>query len=94
MRQAAGNAVAHGMSWNKAFAAVTQVPATVFAAAPSLGSLTVGEKAQLVVWSGDPLEVTSLVEAQWLNGEPRTLNTRQTALRDRYLEKLRQGNAR
>jgi imidazolonepropionase-like amidohydrolase len=34
----------------------------------------VGEKAQLVVWSGDPLEVTSLVEAQWLNGEPRTLN--------------------
>ena len=94
LRQAAGNAVAHGMSWNKAFAAVTQVPASVFAAAPSTGTLTVGEKAQLVVWSGAPLEVTSMVEAQWLNGERRTLQTRQTALRDRYLEKLRQGNAR
>jgi len=94
LRQAAGNAVAHGMSWDKAFAAVTQVPASIFAASSGLGTLTVGEKAHLAIWSGDPLEVTSLVEQLWLNGEPRSLTTRQTALRDRYLEKLRQGNAR
>jgi hypothetical protein len=94
LRQGAGNAVAHGMSWDKAFAAVTQTPAAMFASTPALGSITVGEKAQLIVWSGDPLEVTSLVEAEWLDGMPRTLTTRQTALRDRYYGKLREGAAR
>ena len=93
LRQAAGNAVAHGMSWEKAFCAITQVPAAAFGAAP-LGTLTGGEKAHLVVWSGDPLNVTSLVEAQWLDGEPQRLTSRQTALRDRYLDKLRRGEAR
>ncbi len=94
LRQGAGNAVAHGMSWNKAFAAITTVPASIFAAGPAFGGIAVGEKANLVVWTADPLEVTSLVEAAWLNGESRSLATRQTALRDRYLDKLRHGAAR
>lgn len=93
LRQAAGNAVAHGLDWDTALAAVTRVPAEVFGA-PALGSLAVGQSAALVVWSGDPLEVTSRVDAMWLDGQRQSLATRQTLLRDRYFEKVRGGRAR
>jgi imidazolonepropionase-like amidohydrolase len=94
LRQGAGIAVAHGMPWDKAFAAISANPARIFAGGSDVSSLDVGQKANLVVWSGDPLEVTSLVKAEWLDGTPRSLSTRQTALRDRYLAKLKSGTAR
>lgn len=94
LRQAAGNAVAHGLPWDAALAALTRVPARVFHAAPEFGSIEAGRPANLVVWSGDPLEVTTIVDAAWLDGHRQSLRTRQTALRDRYLAKLRAGTAR
>ena len=94
LRQAAGNAVAHGLPWDAALAAITSVPARVFRAAGEFGSIEVGRPANLVVWSGDPLEVTSVVDASWLDGHRQSLRTRQTELRDRYLAKLRAGAAR
>jgi hypothetical protein len=93
LRQAAGNAVAHGLDWDAALAAVTRMPAELFGAT-GYGALAVGMPANLVVWSGDPLEVTSLVVAEWLDGRAQDLATRQTALRDRYYDKLRNGMAR
>lgn len=94
LRQAAGVAVASGLPWDAALAAITRLPAEIFGATGEFGTLAVGQPANLVVWSGDPLEVTSLVEAEWLDGRERPLRTRQTELRDRYLEKLRAGQAR
>jgi imidazolonepropionase-like amidohydrolase len=94
LRQAAGIAVANGLPWAAGLAAITTTPAELFGATAEFGSLAVGAPANLVVWSGDPLEVTSVVEAQWLDGHERSLRTRQTELRDRYLEKLRAGRAR
>jgi imidazolonepropionase-like amidohydrolase len=94
LRQAAGIAVAHGMPWPAALAAVTSVPAQLFRASAEFGSIEPGKPANLVVWSGDPLEVTSLAEAAWLGGERMTLRSRQTELRDRYLPKVRAGTAR
>jgi Amidohydrolase family len=94
LRQGAGNAVAHGMPWDRAFAAISATPARLFGAGDEWGVLDTGHTANLVVWSGDPLEVTSRVQAQWLDGTMRSLNTRQTALRDRYVERLRRGAAR
>jgi imidazolonepropionase-like amidohydrolase len=94
LRQVAGNAVAHGLPWPAALAAITSVPADVFGAADEYGRIELGRKASLVVWSGDPLEVTSLAEREWLDGAPRSLRSRQTELRDRYLAKLRAGTAR
>jgi hypothetical protein len=38
-----------------------------------------------VVWSGDPLDVTSLAEAVVMGGIPDSMTSRQTQLRDRYL---------
>jgi hypothetical protein len=40
--------------------------------------------ADVVMWDGDPLEVTSGVEAVWVDGIKQPLTTRQTRLRDRY----------
>lgn len=81
--QHAGNAVANGLDWDTAFAAISSVPARWFGI--DSGTLRVGDTANLVVWNGDPLEVTSAPVAIFINGERQSLASRQTELRDRYL---------
>ena len=85
MRQVAGNAVAHGMSWNDAFDAMTRVPAQVFGVSNQMGSIAVGQRADLVLWTGDPLDVGQVAEQVWLDGRAIPMKSRQTELRDRYL---------
>lgn len=94
VRQAAGNAVARGLGWNDALAAITRVPAELFGVADRFGSLERGRVADLVLWSGDPLDVSSLPELVVSAGREQSLNSRHTALRDRYYERVKQGTAR
>ena len=94
IRQAAGIAVAHGLPWDKALAAITRNPAEIFGVADRVGSIETGRLANLVVWSGDPLEVTSVAEQVFIGGKLQPQTSRQTELRDRYLERLRQNAAR
>jgi imidazolonepropionase-like amidohydrolase len=94
IRQAAGNAVAHGLPPDAALAAMTRNPAVIFGVTDRAGSLAVGRPADLVLWSGDPLEVTTFAERIFIGGQPMPLRSRQTELRDRYLERLRRGAAR
>jgi len=94
IRQAAGIAVAHGLPWEAGLAAITRVPAEIFGVADRVGSIEAGRPANLVVWSGDPLEVTSVAEQVFIGGKLEPQVSRQTELRDRYLEKLRQNAAR
>ena len=93
-RQLAGNAVAHGLPWEAALAAITATPAQVFGVAASHGRIAVGQSADLVLWSADPLEVSSLADQVWIAGRPVEMHSRQTALRDRYLERLKAHQAR
>ena len=58
------------------------------------GHISVGQAADVVLWSGDPLEVTSVPEQVWIGGNAIPLRSRQTELRDRYVEKLKRGAAR
>lgn len=81
--QQAGNAVANGMDWDAAFAAITSVPAEIFGAR-DLGVLQRGAIADVVVWDGDPLEVMSAPTAVFIAGAEQPLTSRQTMLRDRY----------
>ncbi|MCF6264177.1 MAG: amidohydrolase family protein [Xanthomonadales bacterium] len=83
IRQAAGNAVANGMPYAAAMAAITAVPAQVFSYAG--GKLEVGAVANLVIWDGDPLEVTSAADAVIIKGVSTSMVSRQSLLRDRYL---------
>jgi imidazolonepropionase-like amidohydrolase len=84
LRQAAGNAVANGLPWNDALAAMTIEPAKIWGVADRLGSLEPGKEANLVIWDGDPLEVTSFPERVILHGEQIPMHSRQLELRDRY----------
>ncbi len=87
IRQLAGNAVAHGLDWDTALAALTATPARVFGQSDSLGRIAPGLRADVVLWSGDPLEVTSFADQVWIAGKPMPTTTRQTELRDRYLRR-------
>ncbi len=82
--QAAGNAVANGLPHEAALAAMTVNPAAIWGIADSYGSLDVGKDADVVIWDGDPLEVTSAPEAVFIQGQAMDLESRQTRLRDRY----------
>ena len=82
-RQLAGNAVANGMSYAGALAAITENPARIWGR-DDLGRVAPGRAADLVVWNGDPLEVTSLPVAVMVDGERVSLDNRQRALTDRY----------
>ncbi|MEL7043034.1 MAG: amidohydrolase [Pseudomonadota bacterium] len=83
--QSAGNAVANGVEFDDAMAAMTTVPAAIFDLEGS-GTLTRGSAANVVIWDGDPLEVSSAPTAIFIAGEAQSLETRQTKLRDRYLD--------
>jgi len=82
LAQHAGNAVGNGLTWDKAFAAITSTPAKWFGLGN--GNVTRGANATLVIWDGDPLNVTSAPTDMLINGDRQSLNSRQTALRDRY----------
>lgn len=83
LNQHAGNAVGNGLSWDKAFAAITATPAEWFNL--DLGTIISGQEATLVIWDGDPLNVTSAPIDMFISGKRQSLKSRQTALRDRYM---------
>lgn len=86
IRQAAGNAAANGLPWEDALAAITRVPAQALGVGDRIGQIEVGLDADLVLWDGDPLEVGTLADSVWLRGRPSPMRSRQTELRDRYLQ--------
>lgn len=86
IRQLAGNAVAHGLPWEAGLAGLTSVPAQVFGLSAQRGRIDIGQVADLVLWTGDPLEVNTVAEQVWFAGKPASMRSRQTELRDRYLE--------
>ncbi|AWV08657.1 amidohydrolase family protein [Marilutibacter maris] len=85
IRQLAGNAVAHGLPWEQGLAGLTTVPAQALGVADRVGAIAVGRRADLVLWSGDPLEVDAVALQVWMNGQAVPMRSRQTELRDRYL---------
>ncbi|HLM52569.1 MAG TPA: amidohydrolase family protein, partial [Pseudoxanthomonas sp.] len=85
MRQLAGNAVANGLPWEAGLAGLTRVPAQVLGVDAQLGTIAPGKLADLVLWSGDPLDVAHVAERLWLGGRAIPMRSRQTELRDRYL---------
>jgi imidazolonepropionase-like amidohydrolase len=64
---------------------MTRVPAEIFGVADRIGSIAVGQQADLVLWEGDPLDVAHYAQQLWLGGRAIPMRSRQTELRDRYL---------
>lgn len=83
--QAAGIAVANGLAWEDALKAITLVPAQIYGVDDQSGSIEVGKDADLVIWNGDPLELSSYPQQVFIQGQSISLQNRHTLLRDRYL---------
>ena len=84
IRQLAGIAVAQGLPWPAGLAAVTEVPAQLLGGAAERGTLERGKIADVVVWSGDPLELSSRAEVVIVGGTVQSQATHQSKLLDRY----------
>jgi len=84
VRFEAGNAVAYGMDWNAALRAITLTPAETFGIADRVGSLAPGKVADVVIWSGDPLEIASQPEHVFVRGQEIRQPSRQDMLEERY----------
>jgi len=84
--QSAGNAVANGMDWDDALKAITLAPAEMYGVAADLGSIEAGKSADIVIWSADPLETSSYPDQVYIRGAAVPMESRQTLLRDRYLQ--------
>ena len=90
-RQYAGNLVAlqkipgaSGVSWGDALAMITSKPAEAIGLGGEIGRLSPGEHADVVIWSGDPLEVTSGAEQVFIDGVQQPLDDHQSRLLERY----------
>jgi imidazolonepropionase-like amidohydrolase len=84
LRQQVGNAIAAGLPWDEGLRSVTRAPAEVFGLEDRLGSLEPGREGTLVVWSGDPFEVTTAAEHVIVRGRESKGRSRQDLLTERY----------
>lgn len=84
VRFEAGNAVAYGMDWNAALRSITLTPAETFGVADRVGSLAAGKAADVVIWSGDPLDFASQPEHVFVRGQEIRQPSRQDLLEERY----------
>jgi imidazolonepropionase-like amidohydrolase len=84
MREGAGLAVGNGLSWDQALEAVTTGPARIWGIADHYGTLEPGQDADVVIWQGDPLDVSGWPVAVYVRGVKASLRTRQGALGERY----------
>jgi imidazolonepropionase-like amidohydrolase len=84
LRQEAGNAIARGLDPAIALEAVTLSPARIWGVADRYGTIEPGREADLVVWSGDPFELTTTADPFFIRGREMPKDTRQRQLLERY----------
>jgi len=84
MRVGAGIAAAHGLDRRAALDAMTLNPAEIWGVSDEYGSLAPGKSADIVIWSGDPLEALSRPIRIFISGRSVDGLSRHQALRDTY----------
>jgi imidazolonepropionase-like amidohydrolase len=85
----AATAAAYGLPPDEALKAITLYPAQIFGVADRVGSLETGKDATLIVTTGDPLDIRSQVEMEFIEGRKIDLSSRHTILYEKYREKYR-----
>ena len=84
LREAAGTAVANGLPYADALRALTTGPAQIWGIGDRYGTIEPGRDADLVIWDGDPLEVTTAPKHVFVRGREVSRITRQSRLLERY----------
>ena len=85
--QQAANAVAYGLPYDEALKAVSLYPAEIFGLADQVGTLESGKIANVIVTNGDPLELTTEVRYLFIKGQLTSLDNKQKALYEKYLNR-------
>ncbi|MBV7258696.1 amidohydrolase family protein [Erythrobacter crassostreae] len=91
LAQQAGNLVglakmpgASGLTWGEAFASISSIPAEISGMGGKAGVLKSGALGDVVIWDGDPLEVTSVPTTVFIGGVEQPLGNHQSRLKERY----------
>ncbi len=82
--------VAHGLSEEAAIKALTINPAKILGVDDQMGSLEEGKAANIVIWSGSPIQLSSRILAVLINGKVIPLENIQTRLRDKFARIVRE----
>lgn len=85
--QQAANAVAYGLPYDEALKAVTLYPAQIFGLADQVGTLEPGKLANIMVTTGDPLELTTEVRYLFIRGQLTSLDNKHKRLYEKYLNR-------
>jgi len=83
-------AVKHGLDHERGLRSLTIDAATILGIDKAYGSLEVGKSATLIVTTGDPMEVRTMVTTAYVDGRLIDLSNKQTELARKYRERLKQ----
>jgi imidazolonepropionase-like amidohydrolase len=75
-----------GLTWGEALATITSRPAEALGLGADFGALLPGRHADVVIWDGDPLEVSSAALEVFIDGVQQPMQTRQKELLQRYFD--------
>jgi len=90
VRYNAAMAVAHGLPVDEGIKSITIYAAEIMGIENRVGSLEIGKDATLIVTDGNPLEITTSVSMEFIEGRPIDLDNKHKRLYRKYTEKYRQ----
>jgi len=79
-----GHAVGFGLPWEEGLKAITLYPAQILGVDDRLGTVEEGKMANLIVTSGDPLEITTQVKYLFINGKLTSTDNKHKRLYEKY----------
>jgi imidazolonepropionase-like amidohydrolase len=83
----AARAVAYGLPYDAALKAVTINGAEIWGAGDRIGSLEKGKWADMMLTTGDPLDIPTQIKAMYIKGKEVDLSNKQTHLYQKYLNR-------
>jgi imidazolonepropionase-like amidohydrolase len=87
-------AAAYGLDREEALRALTVYPAMILGIEDRVGSLTVGKDADVIVTTGDPLEVVTDVVYLFIRGRAVPLDTKHTRSYEKFRQRLQGSNGK
>jgi imidazolonepropionase-like amidohydrolase len=79
-----GLSIAYGLDAEEALKAMTIHAAQMFGVDREYGSIEVGKVANVIVTTGDPIDIRSLVKEVFVKGQRQRFDDRHTELYERY----------
>jgi imidazolonepropionase-like amidohydrolase len=79
-----GTAVGFGLPWEEGLKAITLNPAQILGVDDKLGSIEEGKIANLIVTSGDPLEITTQMKYLFIGGKLTSMDNKHLRLYEKY----------